>query len=152
MLFRSLGLSIVQQLVEMMDGEISVNSVYTKGSTFLVTLEQGIVDDKELGMFTLSSRARRLDREQYRQTFEAPEAHILVVDDNDMNLMVVRKLLADTKVQTDLVSSGTECLKLTQKQRYDAILMDHLMPEMDGIQCFRALRTQPAGQIGRAHV
>ncbi len=140
-----LGLSIVQQLVEMMDGEISVNSVYTKGSTFLVTLEQGIIDDKELGMFTLSSRARGSDREQYRQTFEAPEAHILVVDDNDMNLMVVRKLLADTKVQTDLVSSGAECLKLTQKQRYDAILMDHLMPEMDGIQCFRALRTQPAG-------
>lgn len=140
-----LGLSIVHQLVEMMGGEISVNSVYTKGSTFLVTLEQEIVDDKELGMFTLGSRAGSFDREQYRQTFEAPEAHILVVDDNEMNLMVVRKLLAATKVQIDMASSGAECLKLTQKQHYDAILMDHLMPEMDGIQCFHALRAQPGG-------
>ena len=83
-----LGLSIVHQLVELMGGEISVNSVYTKGSKFIVTLDQDIVDEKELGMFTLASRARVRDGEPYRQSFEAPDAHILVVDDNDMNLMV----------------------------------------------------------------
>ncbi len=140
-----LGLSIVQQLVELMDGEISVNSVYTKGSKFIVMLEQDIIDDKELGTFTLASRMKIHDREQYKQSFEAPEAHILVVDDNEMNLMVVRKLLAETKIQIDAVLSGAECLKLTQVQHYDGILMDHLMPEMDGIQCFHALRTQPGG-------
>ncbi len=140
-----LGLSIVHQLVELMGGEISVNSVYTKGSTFLVTLEQDIVDDKELGTFTLASRAKRHDGEHYQQSFEAPEAHILVVDDNDMNLKVVRKLLSETKIHIDTASSGAECLKLTQIQHYDAILMDHLMPEMDGIECFHALRTQPGG-------
>ncbi len=140
-----LGLSIVQQMVELMDGEISVNSVYTKGSQFIVMLEQDIVDEKELGTFTLASRMKIHEREQYKQSFEAPDAHILVVDDNDMNLMVVRKLLAETKIQIDTASSGAECLKLTQDQRYDGILMDHLMPEMDGIQCFHALRTQPAG-------
>ncbi len=140
-----LGLSIVQQLVELMEGEISINSVYTKGSQFIVMLEQDIVDERELGTFTLASRVRSHDKEQYRQSFEAPDAHILVVDDNDMNLMVVRKLLAETKIQIDTASSGAECLELTQEQHYDVILMDHLMPEMDGIQCLHALRTQPVG-------
>lgn len=137
-----LGLSIVHQLVELMGGEISVN---TKGSTFLVMLEQDIVEDKELGAFTLDSRIRTRGNKQYQQSFEAPEAHILVVDDNDMNLTVVRKLLSPTKIQIDTALSSAECLKLTLKQHYDAILMDHLMPEMDGIQCLHALRTQPGG-------
>ena len=140
-----LGLSIVHQLVELMGGEISVDSVYTKGSTFLVMLEQDIVDDKELGTFTLTSRVRSRDGKAYKQSFEAPDAHILVVDDNEMNLMVVKKLLSETKIQLDTALSAAECLKMTQNQHYDAILMDHLMPEMDGIQCLHALRTQPGG-------
>ncbi|MDE7221527.1 MAG: DegV family EDD domain-containing protein [Oscillospiraceae bacterium] len=140
-----LGLSIVQQLVELMGGEISVNSVYTKGSKFIVTLEQDIVDEKELGAFTLASRARIHDGEPYQQSFEAPDAHILIVDDNDMNLMVVSKLLAETKIQIDLAASGAECLRLTQNHHYDCILMDHMMPEMDGIECLHALRAQPGG-------
>ena len=140
-----LGLSIVQQLVEMMGGEISVNSVYTKGSTFIVRLDQDIVDERELGAFTLASRAKSHEGDQYKQSFEAPDAHILIVDDNDMNLMVVSKLLKDTKIQIDTASSGPECLRLTQNHRYDCILMDHMMPEMDGIQCLHALRAQPVG-------
>jgi len=140
-----LGLSIVQQLVELMDGEISVNSVYTKGSKFVVMLEQDIIDDKELGTFTLASRMKVHEGVQYRQSFEAPDAHILVVDDNDMNLVVVRKLLSATKIQIDTASSGEECLTRTLEQHYDGILMDHLMPEMDGIECFHSLRTQPGG-------
>ena len=140
-----LGLSIVRQLVELMGGEISVNSVYTKGSEFNVILEQDIVDAKELGTFTLASRAQAREGKAYRQSFEAPDAHILVVDDNSMNLMVVRKLLAETKVQIDTAPSGAECLRLAQNRHYDCILMDHLMPEMDGIACLHALRMQPGG-------
>ena len=140
-----LGLSIVKQLVDLMGGEISVNSVYTKGSKFIVALEQDIVDEKELGTFTLASRAKFHDGGAYRQSFEAPDAHILVVDDNDMNLMVVTKLLAETKIQIDTASSGAECLRLTQNHHYDCILMDHMMPEMDGIECLHALRAQPGG-------
>ena len=140
-----LGLSIVQQMVELMDGEISVNSVYTKGSKFVVMLEQDIVDEKELGTFTLTSRSSTHEGGHYKQSFEAPDAHILVVDDNDMNLIVVRKLLAATKIQIDTALNGAECLKMTQDMHYDAILMDHLMPEMDGIECLHALRSQPGG-------
>ncbi len=140
-----LGLSIVHQLVELMDGEISVNSVYTKGSKFVVVLDQDIVDDTELGTFTLATRTRVREGEAYRQSFEAPDAHILVVDDNDMNLMVVKKLLSETRIQIDTARSGAECLRLAQNHHYDCILMDHLMPEMDGIKCLHALRVQPGG-------
>jgi len=140
-----LGLSIVKQLVELMGGEISVNSVYTKGSNFIVSLEQDIIDSKELGTFTLDSRTKIHEGEQYKQSFEAPEAHLLVVDDNEMNLMVVCKLLSETKLQIHTASSGAECLRLTQNQHYEGILMDHMMPQMDGIECLHALRTQPGG-------
>ena len=140
-----LGLSIVKQLVELMGGEISVNSVYTQGSTFLVTLDQEIVSEKALGTFTLESRTKNGERTQYKQSFEAPEARLLIVDDNEMNLLVASRLLSATKLRIDTARSGAECLRLTQTQHYDGILMDHLMPEMDGIECLHALRSQTGG-------
>lgn len=140
-----LGLSIVKQLVDLMGGEISVNSVYTKGTTFLVTLEQDIMEEKELGTFTLESRIKTGNKTIYKQSFEAPKAHILIVDDNEMNLVVATKLLSDTKIQIDTAMSGMDCLKLTQDQHYDGILMDHLMPGMDGIECLHAIRAQAGG-------
>lgn len=140
-----LGLSIVKQLVDLMGGEISVNSVYTKGTTFLVMLEQEIMEEKELGVFSLETRVNAKDRAQYKQSFEAPGAQLLIVDDNEMNLMVAKKLLSDTKVQIDTASSGAECLKLAQNKHYDGILMDHMMPEMDGIECLHAIRAQQTG-------
>ena len=140
-----LGLNIVHNLVELMGGEISVNSIYTKGSKFVVMLDQDIVDDRDLGAFTLASRTKVHESETYHQSFEAPDAHILVVDDNDMNLLVVKKLLAETKIQIDTASGGAECLRLTQNYHYDCILMDHMMPEMDGIECLHRLRVQPTG-------
>ncbi|MBD5445515.1 MAG: response regulator, partial [Lachnospiraceae bacterium] len=141
-----LGLSIVKQLVDLMEGEITVNSVYTQGTTFLVALEQDIIDEKMLGQFSLESHVNTGERPRYKQSFEAPEAHILIVDDNEMNLMVATKLLSDTKIQIDTAMSGEECLRLTQTKRYDGILMDHLMPEMDGIECLHALREQQGGK------
>lgn len=140
-----LGLSIVKQLVDLMGGEISVNSVYTKGTTFLVMLEQEIIEEKELGVFSLETRVNTKGRTQYKQSFEAPRAQLLIVDDNEMNLMVAKKLLSDTKIQIDTASSGAECLKLTQNKHYDGILMDHMMPGMDGIECLHAIRGQQAG-------
>ena len=138
-----LGLSIVKQLLDLMGGDITVNSVYKKGSTFVITIPQGTVDEATLGDFNLESR--RSTTERYKQSFEAPKAHVLIVDDNEANLMVAEKLLRDTKVQTDTVTSGAACLEKTLQLRYDVILMDHLMPEMDGIQCLHALREQTGG-------
>lgn len=140
-----LGLSIVKQLVELMDGEIAVNSVYTKGSTFVVTLPQKIVDEAEIGELDLEARHSLNARQHYKQSFEAPKAQVLIVDDNETNLMVAEKLLRDIKVKIDTVTSGAECLKKTLQKRYDVVFMDHLMPEMDGIECLHEIRKQTGG-------
>ncbi len=140
-----LGLSIVKQLVDLMDGDIAVNSVYKKGSTFVITLPQKIVDESEIGELNLESRHALNTREHYKHSFEAPRAQVLVVDDNEMNLVVEEKLLRDTKVKIHTAASGKECLNKTLQERYDVILMDHLMPEMDGIECLHAIRSQTGG-------
>ncbi len=140
-----LGLSIVKQLVNMMGGEIAVNSIYTKGSTFVITLPQQVVDAAELGDLNLETRHAINARKHYKQSFEAPKAQVLVVDDNETNLLVAEKLLRDTKVQIECVCSGAECLQKTFQTRYHMIFMDHLMPEMDGIECLHALRAQVGG-------
>ena len=140
-----LGLSIVKQLVELMGGDISVNSVYTKGTTFVITLPQERVSGEEIGDIDIEARHAMNARKHYRKSFEAPRARILIVDDNETNLMVAEKLLRDTKVQTETAGSGAECLRKTLQSRYDVILMDHLMPEMDGIICLHEIRKQAGG-------
>ncbi len=140
-----LGLSIVKQLVELMGGEITVNSVYMKGSDFIVTLPQDAVGEEKLGELDLKEKHTLGVREDYRAVFEAPKARVLIVDDDKSNLMVAEKLLQDTKVKVDTVLSGAECLKRTGQERYDAIFMDHLMPVMDGIECLHMIRTQTGG-------
>lgn len=140
-----LGLSIVKQLVELMGGDISVNSVYTKGTTFVITLPQEAVSEEEIGDIDIEARHAMNARKHYKRSFEAPRARILIVDDHETNLMVAKKLLRDTKVQTETACSGTECLQKTLQNRYDVILMDHLMPEMDGIMCLHEIRRQAGG-------
>ena len=138
-----LGLSIAKQLVELMDGTITVDSIYTKGSTFHVELPQRIVNDTPVRHNQISGVAQ--ERPVYRQSFEAPEARILIVDDNEMNRVVAGKLLRGTLVRVDLAASGPECLEKTAERRYDVIFMDHEMPEMDGIETLEKIRSQQNG-------
>ncbi len=139
-----LGLSIVKQLVELMGGEITVNSVYTEGSTFAVCLKQRISSDKRIGDINITSSGIT-GTDRFEHSFRAPNARILIVDDNEMNLQVEEKLLNGTEMQVDLVLSGRDALAQTLKNRYDVIFMDHLMPEMDGIECFEQIRSQKGG-------
>ncbi|MBO6015625.1 MAG: DegV family EDD domain-containing protein [Lachnospiraceae bacterium] len=140
-----LGLAIVQQFVELMDGDIKVNSVYTQGSTFIIRIPQGVRTDKQIGRLNLEEKHSMNTRAHYKQSFEAPEAKVLVVDDNATNLLVVKKLLRDTKVKVDTAESGDEALQMTVATHYDLILMDHLMPNMDGIECLHQIRSQIGG-------
>ncbi len=140
-----LGLSIVKQFVDLMGGKITVNSVYTKGSTFTVELPQEIADETGVGDLKIEDKHALKTREHYKQSFEAPDAHILIVDDNDMNIKVVTKLLRQTRVIMDTASSGKEALRLCLNTHFDTIFMDHLMPEMDGIECLQEIRKQAGG-------
>ena len=140
-----LGLSISKQLVEMMGGKISVDSVYHKGSVFTIEVVQRIINDIPIGVINFAAQ-KKLDRHtKYKQSFTAPDAKILVVDDNDMNRMVVTKLLRGTKMKVETAESGKECLRLTADNFYHVILMDHMMPDMDGEESMRAVRAQTKG-------
>ena len=137
-----LGLAISKQIIDLMGGTITVDSIYTKGSHFQIEVMQKIVDEVPMKYTSISSTK---DAGTYENIFEAPDAHVLIVDDNDMNRIVTRKLLRSTRVQTDMASSGQECLEKTATTRYDVIFMDHEMPGMDGLETLRAVRSQEGG-------
>lgn len=140
-----LGLTISKQLLDMMGGKITVDSIYTKGSVFTVTLDQKIIDESPVGSMDYVLKRKSFNREKYKQSFEAPDAKVLIVDDNEMNRMVASKLLRATKVQVDTAESGKECLELAKNKYYNVIFMDHMMPEMDGIETLQKLRHQEDG-------
>lgn len=140
-----LGLAITKQLVSLMGGKITVDSIYTQGSVFTVILNQQIVDPKPIGRMDYLEKLRSRGRGYYKQSFEAPLARILIVDDNEANLMVAEKLMRATKVQIDKADSGRDCLECTKKKIYHVILLDSLMPDMDGIQTLKEIRRQKNG-------
>ena len=139
-----LGLSITKHLVDLMQGEITVDSIYTQGSEFTVVIPQKIVDEAPMGEFTAVSYDKNT-ASYYSKSFEAPEARILVVDDDDLNLIITTKLLQDTKMSIDTASSADECLRKTSKRYYNLILMDYMMPGMNGGQLLREIRKQENG-------
>lgn len=147
-----LGLSISHQLVDMMGGKITVDSIYQKGSVFTIQIEQDIVNENPMGHMDFMTRGATYKRKKYKQIFEAPDARVLVVDDNEMNLLVAKKLLRETKIQVDLAKSGKECLDLTKQHFYNVIFMDHMMPEMDGVETLNRVRQQENGLCREAPV
>lgn len=140
-----LGITIVTRLLNQMGSKLSVESVYGDGSTFSFKLRQKVLDRASVG----GIRTIRQQREEVKGNPEqdtilkASKAKILAVDDNQVNLTVVKGLLKRTGAQLDCATSGQECLDLCSKVKYDLILLDHRMPQMDGIETLKRLKEMP---------
>ncbi len=134
-----LGMSITIQLLELLGSRLQVESVYGKGSKFYFELEQKIVDHTPIGDFV--TRVQQIaEQYNYSTKFCAPDAKILVVDDNFVNRKVLRNLLKDTLIQVTDAEGGRECLELVQKNHFDLIFLDHMMPEMDGVETLHHIK------------
>ncbi|MBR6015122.1 MAG: response regulator, partial [Firmicutes bacterium] len=136
-----LGINITVQLLKMMGSELKVHSIYGKGSKFYFDVYQGIVDSTAMGPFdATSSRSSEFVIDD--DAFTAPDANILVVDDNAMNRKVFRSLLKRSMAKVDEADSGKAAISKVEQQRYDVIFMDHMMPEMDGIETMKRMREE----------
>lgn len=135
-----LGLKLTQNLVCLMGGEIGVQSEYGKGSEFTAKIPQKVVDSKPVGDFKKRYQQSVNISERKENSIVAPDAHILVVDDVEINLKVIKGLLKKTRIQIDTVRSGMECLQSVKKNHYDIIFLDHMMPEMDGLETLQQMK------------
>ena len=134
-----LGMSITIQLLKLMDSKLNVKSVYGKGSRFSFELKQQIIDKEPIG--DLENRIKSVSKQySYDASFVAPAARLLVVDDNMMNRKVFISLLKETKVKIEEAESGMECLDMIKDKHYDIIFLDHMMPEMDGIETLHRIK------------
>ena len=135
-----LGLTIVKGYVEMMGGKLEVDSVYEMGTTFSVLLDQKVVsfERKEAPKVDVSTKD---ESESKRGQFKAPKARILVTDDNEINLKVIASLLKSYEIRVDTANSGKKALEMCSNNPYDIIFMDHMMPEMDGVETMQRIRT-----------
>ncbi len=132
-----LGLLITKELINIMNGKITFESTYNVGTEFTVTIPQKIIDHGNIGDIKDSDITPR-----EINYFDGSDYKILVVDDNKLNIKVAERLLMPYKFKVTSVTSGLECLNYTKKNRYDLILLDHMMPEMDGIKTLAALRNR----------
>ena len=137
-----LGLSIVKSLVQMMGGSIQANSEYDVGSEFIIEVPQKPVSEETFDNNTFEE-GKEEDTGEYQVQLCIPDKSILVVDDNEINRIVASELFSYTKASIDTAASGKECLKLVKENSYDFILLDHIMPEMDGIQVLEELKRMP---------
>lgn len=133
-----LGLSISKTLAAMMNGSITVDSEYGKGSVFTVILTQKISDPSPIS----NSAAGASASEESDLIPYAPEARVLVVDDNKVNLNVTARLLQVYGVKAELADSGRKAIEMVNSAYYDLVFMDHMMPELDGVDTTKLIRAQ----------
>ncbi|MBR6328596.1 MAG: response regulator [Lachnospiraceae bacterium] len=136
-----LGLSITLKYLELMGTSLEIESEYGKGSDFYFDLVQGIADPAPIGDFETARRKSRNAIEVYTETFEAPGVRVLVVDDIEMNLLVFKGLLKNSKITIDTADSGMTAIDMLRKNVYDVVFLDHMMPKMDGIETLACIKS-----------
>ena len=136
-----LGMNITQQLLRLMGSELEVKSEYGKGSEFSFYIEQGITNVEPLGDFNERIN-QKASEYKYSLSYVAPDAKLLVVDDNDINRKVVRSLLKKSQIKVSEADSGMACIKKLEEEKFDIILLDYMMPIMDGVETLNQIRNQ----------
>ena len=134
-----LGMNITILLLDMMGSKLDVESEYGKGSTFSFTVEQRIIHNTPIGDFEAQYR-KKMEQKKEEKRLYAPGRKILVVDDNEMNRKVFSALLKESGIQVTEAEGGHVGLSLASQNTYDLIFLDHMMPEMDGVETLHALR------------
>lgn len=134
-----LGLPITKAILELMNSSLEFTSEYGKGSCFGFRLEQRICSDEKLGSVRLSRVSERHSY-SYHAGFTAPDAEILIVDDNEMNSELIKNLLSETQIKTATAHCGAECLEAVRNKRYDIILLDNMMPDINGTEILAKIR------------
>jgi len=137
-----IGMSITKGLLELMGSELNVESIYGEGSSFSFSIKQGVRGSAKLGNYRDSYIEDLGLRKAYRERFVAPEAEVLVVDDNQMNLIVFGNLLMQTCVKIDFANDGFEAVEMSREKKYDVIFMDIMMPDKDGVETLREIRAE----------
>lgn len=132
----SAELGLANLLLESCGGELMVKSRYGESTTFMVSIPQIVVNVEPIGDFLQRYEETSIESKEKMVTLFAPAARILVVDDVDMNLKVVRGLLKGTKVQIDTAMNSNQCLEMVAARHYDLILLDYSLPVVDGVRTF----------------
>ena len=135
-----LGLTITLNYLNMMGGRILVDSEYGVGSVFTIHLPLEVWDATPMGDFTEVIRDSEKEITEYIPTFIASDAQVLIVDDNEMNLDVIDGLLEETQINVDNAMSGEEALSLVSEKQYDVIMIDQMMPGLDGTTTMKKMR------------
>lgn len=135
-----LGLSLTKRLVDMMHGEVLVESQYGEGSTFTAIIPQKVICEDGIGDMKQIFENYELSVGAMMPVPQFAGTHILVVDDMEMNRIVAKEMLLQTGAIVDVAGSGEEGLTLMKEQHYDLIFMDQMMPDMDGIATFEEMK------------
>jgi his kinase A (phosphoacceptor) domain./histidine kinase-, DNA gyrase B-, and HSP90-like ATPase./hpt domain./response regulator receiver domain len=135
-----LGLSLTKRLVDMMHGEVQVESQYGEGSTFTAIIPQKVICEDGIGDMKQIFENYELSVGAMMPVPQFAGVHILVVDDMEMNRIVAKEMLLQTGAIVDVAGSGEEGLTLMKEQHYDLIFMDQMMPDMDGIATFEEMK------------
>ena len=133
-----LGLDISRRFADLMGGTLTCSSVYGEGSEFVLTVTQKIIDKTPVGEFKEQDDSG--SKGPYVPQFIAPDADVLVVDDNPMNLNVIKGLLKSTKMFVTTAESGEECLEKLKYGTFNVVLLDHMMPGMDGVETMARIK------------
>ncbi len=141
-----LGMNITQRMLQLMGSELQVESEYGKGSTFWFEVRQGVEDWKGIGDYEQLLEDALKNRKKYQESFTAPSARVLAVDDTPLNLMVFSSLLKNTLIQIDTAENGWKAISLARERVYDMIFLDHLMPDLDGMETRERIAGDPEGK------